>query len=110
MPADIQGLAITREDADEIAHAFKGNMKVIQNGIEHVKELTDQYIEASFNSTHLLFLGGLDFEPNIHAVHTLTRHIWPKLVNKNLPLVLDIVGRSPVESVRSAIDNCSNVK
>ncbi|MCW9014603.1 MAG: glycosyltransferase family 4 protein [Gammaproteobacteria bacterium] len=108
MSPKILGLAITREDVEEIERSFKGNMLVISNGIEQINDLTDEYLKASYQSKHYLFIGGLNFEPNIYAVKALTENIWPSVNQENKSLILNIVGRNPVESVRTSVENSPN--
>jgi glycosyltransferase involved in cell wall biosynthesis len=107
----VLGLAITDEDVQEISRAFKGAMLTIQNGIDEVREVDDEIIAAAHQSPEVLFLGSLDFDPNIDAVRALAEHIWVDY-NKTAEgrLKLNIVGRSASDHIKSLVDGVPNAQ
>ena len=61
---------------------------------------------ADERGTDVVFVGALDYRPNVEAVRWLADAIWP-LVRVARPAArLHIVGRSPVTGVRDAVERC----
>lgn len=106
LPPDLIGLAITEQDAHEIGRSFTGKILVTRNGIDIKQPKDKEAIIDSFNKKYILFLGSLDFEPNVHAVDAITEDIWPRMRGSDLRL--NIVGRNPSEKMEVGISALSN--
>ena len=50
----------------------------------------------------LLFLGTLDYAPNVDGLEWFLREVWPRLRARRSELALDVVGRDPPERLRRA--------
>ena len=57
----------------------------------------------------LLFLGSLDWRPNIDGINFFLDEIWPLILSKRPSLKLDIVGRTPASSLAKRISQEVNV-
>jgi glycosyltransferase involved in cell wall biosynthesis len=51
---------------------------------------------------HLLFVGGLTWQPNLSAVRWFLREVWPGLVRARPQLVFTVVGAEPPADLRRA--------
>ena len=103
LPPTLTGLAITEQDALEIRKAFPGKMLVVRNGIRVNAPKSDDDMESAFRNRRVLFLGSLDFAPNVQAVEALADVIWPQVASLDTGLALDIVGRNPSSRMESAV-------
>lgn len=82
-------------DADRLAAICPGAaIKVVPNGVDL------SYFEPSYDRTleqnqSLIFVGGLNWYPNVSAVRFLVEKVWP-LVSSEFPAAtLSIIGRNP---------------
>jgi sugar transferase (PEP-CTERM/EpsH1 system associated) len=90
--------------------AGKGRIEVLPNGTDmdlrdlpiepHSLELTDLKIHAQHSGARLIFVGTMNYDPNIDAVVYFAREIFPLIRQKFPQAELEIVGRSPNRSVR----------
>lgn len=108
LPRDLTGLAITEQDASEIGKAFSGKILVVRNGIEVDDPKSDDDMARTFRNRRVLFLGSLDFAPNIQAVEAITEQIWPRVSELGTGLALDIVGRNPSSGMEDAVGRLNN--
>jgi glycosyltransferase involved in cell wall biosynthesis len=90
--------AVSEIDANLLRRDFGiPHVDVVENGVD-----VDYYSSIHYSSIHavrdphkLLFLGSLDWRPNLDAINTLLDEIMPRL-RRTQPLVkLEIVGRNP---------------
>lgn len=78
------------------------NVFVVPNGVSNEqpaapeRELSDE----------LLFVGTLNYEPNIEAIHFFMNQVWPMLSACRPNLCFRIIGRSPTPSVLALHDGC----
>lgn len=61
-------------------------------------------------SGRVVFVGSLDWLPNVDAVHWLLEEVWPRVRTERPELTLDVVGRRPARRVRSAVENAPGVE
>jgi glycosyltransferase involved in cell wall biosynthesis len=101
-------IAVSPEDA-ELAHSRFGveNIDVVDNGVdvEHYRDVC-----PSDDSTDILYLGALDWRPNLDALRLLLDTIFPA-VRAQLPEArLRIVGRRPPDWLRNRIRDMEGVE
>lgn len=86
-------IAVSEEDARLIREQFgQANVDVVDNGIDRA------YFEqapASRDLKRILFLGALDWRPNLDAVDLLLDKIFPRVRAQEPTALLTIVGRHP---------------
>jgi sugar transferase (PEP-CTERM/EpsH1 system associated) len=73
-----------------------GRVSVITNGVDV------DYFRPSTSATEPLcvFVGVLDYHPNVDGIHWFCREVWPLLRQQRPDLRLALVGRTPAPSVR----------
>jgi glycosyltransferase involved in cell wall biosynthesis len=93
--------------SDEVVVAGWDDAKV--QGARWIPIVTDDELKSRARPPgddypwHAVFVGSLDYPPNIDAVERLTRFIWPR-VRKAVPeAVLAIAGRRPNRRVKEAV-------
>jgi glycosyltransferase involved in cell wall biosynthesis len=90
-------VAVSEDDARIIRDQFgMPHVAVVDNGIDRA------YYEAVTprrDPNRILFLGALDWRPNLDAVHLLLDRIFPEVVRQQPNAILDIVGRNPPKNL-----------
>lgn len=78
-----------------------GSVHVITNGVD-----TEYFRPACAKEQvhHLLFVGQMDYTPNVDAVTWFAEHVWPTICQKYPLLQWYIVGRNPSATVRRLAD------
>ena len=71
------------------------NRNVVDNGVD--TEFFQPSSEYSRNPNELLFLGSLDWRPNVDGVQLLLEKILPEIVKHKPDVHLNIVGRKPAD-------------
>ncbi|HEY2429243.1 MAG TPA: glycosyltransferase [Acidimicrobiales bacterium] len=68
----------------------------------------DEWLEPASMARDLdvVFVGALDYRPNIEGLRWLAREIWPRVVAASPSTRLHVVGRNPVPEVREAVAAC----
>ena len=97
IPTATEIIAISQKDAEYISKALPHNkIHVVPNGTK-VPELTiDQaFFQKKFNSPFIVFLGSLNYEPNLTSLLYSIDAIWPILFKKYPQLRFRIIGRCP---------------
>ena len=95
-------VAVSREDADRIEQRFgAGPVDVVDNGVD------TGYFTANESLTRdphrILFLGSLDWRPNLDAVRLLLDDIFPRVQAAEPRACLQIVGRKPPDTLRTEV-------
>jgi len=88
-------MIISSFDRTFIEHPERDQILIVKNGIDLDFFKTDPTIEKTAD---LLFVGNLEYPPNILAVNILLKDIMPKLVEKNPHIKLLISGANPPRS------------
>ncbi|MFO0865529.1 MAG: glycosyltransferase [Gemmataceae bacterium] len=101
-------VAVSEEDAKLIRTQFgQPATDVVDNGI-------DREFFASVESAHdphtILFLGALDWRPNLDAVELLVNRIFPEVRRQEPNAKLQIVGRNPPASLVARIAEANGVE
>jgi glycosyltransferase involved in cell wall biosynthesis len=102
-------LAVSREDARRIREELGGKqVEVVDNGVDieaYRRPVDHRRIEGQ-----LLFVGSLDWRPNVDAVEQLLSVIWPVLREKRSDARLCIVGRNPSKELQRRIREMPGVE
>lgn len=101
-------VAVSKNDYDFFRESY-GARKIgyIPTGVDN------EYFKPGGDETTsntILFLGSMDWMPNIDAIHYFVRSIYP-LIKAEIPEArLNVVGRSPIESVRKLADEDPSIR
>ncbi len=86
-------VAVSPEDARLIRERFnQPNVDVVDNGVDLAYF---EQVHGERDPYHILFLGALDWRPNIDSVHRLLDKIFPAIHAREPKARLEIVGRQP---------------
>lgn len=101
-------VAVSEEDAA----LFRGRFGLPR--VEAVPTGVDvDYFEPDGSGTgeedHLVFVGSLDWLPNVDAVEWLLAEIWPRVRGNRPAASLQIVGRRPAQRIRRAVQEAAGV-
>ena len=94
---------VSREEAS-LFRSFcnQGQLEAVGNGVDtdyfHPQEGTTQQQEAE-EAPNCVFIGVLDYYPNVEGMRWFCREVWPAVRNKIPGCTLSIVGRNPSPSV-----------
>jgi sugar transferase (PEP-CTERM/EpsH1 system associated) len=93
------GLTVVSEPEANLYRAFRadGPIEAIPNGVD-VAYFTPQVDRAAERGC--VFVGALDYKPNIDGIVWFAREIWPAVRAQRPEATLNIVGREPVAAVR----------
>ena len=87
-------IAVSRPDQQLAVEDFGAeNVVVVDNGVDSRK-----YIASGQRSTNtMIFLGSLDWRPNLDGLQHFIRNAYPKIVQARPDVVFQIVGRNPAK-------------
>jgi polysaccharide biosynthesis protein PslH len=92
-------IAVSDSDRRQMLAMYpRGAISVVPTGVD-----TRQFVAVAPSPDHpprIVFLGSMDWEPNIDAVQYFCREIFPSIRAKFPAAVFQIVGRNPHPSVR----------
>jgi sugar transferase (PEP-CTERM/EpsH1 system associated) len=74
-------------------------IEVVENGVD-----TASFSPAAAPGSALVFVGTMDYFPNVDAAVSFARGVWPKVRQQFPHLTLAIVGANPAEAVRALAD------
>jgi polysaccharide biosynthesis protein PslH len=102
-------IAVSESDAEEFRSAYGlERVESVPTGVN--TEFFRQTDSAARERGHILFLGAMDWMPNIDGVEWFVREVLP-LVRREVPDArLTIVGRDPVASIRALHDPALGVE
>lgn len=94
-------VVVSEEDATLARRQFQAdNVRVVDNGIDRAYF---EGVQLSPHSKQILYLGSLDWRPNLDALELLLNRIFP-MVRAQVPdATLSIVGRSPPPWLRTKV-------
>jgi len=102
-----QLIAVSDQDAALARDHFKApRVQVVENGVDASWFAPS---EASRDPHSLLFLGSLDWRPNLDAVRRLLDDIFPQVLAAEPQSRLAIVGRKPPQWLADRVRECRNV-
>jgi sugar transferase (PEP-CTERM/EpsH1 system associated) len=93
------GLTVVSEPEANLYRAFRsdGPIEAIPNGVD-VSYFTPRVDRSAEHGC--VFVGALDYKPNIDGIVWFCREIWPAIRKQRPDATLSIVGREPVHAVR----------
>ncbi|MGE3807395.1 MAG: TIGR03087 family PEP-CTERM/XrtA system glycosyltransferase [Gemmataceae bacterium] len=107
LPARVRAVTLVSEAEAELYRQFAvpGNIQAVPNGVD-----LDCFQPAALRSrggqnviveeTRCLFVGALDYRPNVDGIAWFCREVWPGVQARQKDARLAIVGRRPVAAVR----------
>jgi glycosyltransferase involved in cell wall biosynthesis len=101
-------IAVSPLDARLMKRDFGAErVAVVDNGVD-----TDYFRPSDVlrDTRQILFLGSLDWRPNLDAVQQLLAHIFPRVLKKEPAARLCIVGRNPPDSLVRQASRLSSVR
>jgi glycosyltransferase involved in cell wall biosynthesis len=108
-PSATRAIAVSREDADRIEKQFGAkNVAIVDNGVDTAFFKPDNAVTP--NPSRLLFLGSLDWRPNLDAIRTLLDDVFPRVRAAEPTATLAIVGRKPPDSLRAEVARLTGVE
>jgi len=101
-------VAVSEEDARLIRIEFgQPNVDVVDNGIDRAYF---ENVQESRDARRILFLGALDWRPNLDAVDLLLDKIFPRVQVQESTAKLVIVGRHPPDELVERTRNAPGVE
>lgn len=76
---------------------IRKNVKTVQNAVEIKSLKTDQVLEKNY----IVFVGKMDYEPNISAVKYFSHNVFPKILEEFPEIKFYIVGANPTPNVKA---------
>lgn len=104
--AEASGLgAVSEHDAVRMRRQTTAPVHVVDNGVD-----LDSFSPAgSYEQLRLLYLGSLDWRPNVDAIEHLVQDIWP-LIRRACPAArLEVVGRRASAGLRALLAGADGV-
>lgn len=105
--AEARRAAVVSNDDADLASRWFGvpRPEVVANGVD-----VDYFHPAPTKrvKNSLLFLGSLDWRPNLDAIDLLLRDIFPQVVDRDRSASLTIVGRRPPQWLRQQVSKQPN--
>jgi polysaccharide biosynthesis protein PslH len=102
-------IAVSCEDAKLIEQRFGVNhVEVVDNGVD--TDFFKPNVATYRNPNHVLFLGSLDWRPNLDAVRLLLDTIFPEVRKQEPNAKLLVVGRNPPDWLRQRVTQEAHVE
>jgi polysaccharide biosynthesis protein PslH len=101
---------VTVSDADAVLARERfgaSRVSVVDNGVDVAAFRTDGSLR---DPRHILFLGSLDWRPNLDAVQILLDRVFPEVLAQEPAAQLVLVGRKPPSWLIDRVRDCSNVQ
>ena len=90
------------------AHAPEANSVEIPNGVDLDYFKND--VSVVRTEVSVIFVGSLNWYPNVDAVLFLLTEIWPRVIERRCNVSLDVVGSAPPKVVFAAASNVPSVR
>ena len=101
-------VAVSAEDAALMEERFGArNVAVVDNGVDTAYF---QPHSGQRDPNCILYLGSLDWRPNLDAVHQLLDHVLPEVRAQEPRARLCLVGRNPPAALRARLVECARVE
>jgi polysaccharide biosynthesis protein PslH len=95
-------IGVSEQDVRLIRNRYgAAKAAVVDNGVDTLHFAPDEC--AQRDPYRILFLGSLDWRPNVDGVRMLLDDIFPRVLEQEPRAVLQIVGRKPAESLRREV-------
>lgn len=76
------------------------DISVADTGV-NVEDFRPSFASVSSTRPEIIFLGSMDWEPNVDAVEFFCREIWPRVLKEFPNALFTIVGRTPRDRVKA---------
>lgn len=95
----VQALTVVSESECGLFRSFcqEGQLLAIPNGVD-LEYFTPR--SATIVPTSCVFVGAMDYPPNVDAVVWFAEHVWPEIIQRQPQATFTIVGRRPTEVVQ----------
>lgn len=80
------------------------NAIAVKNGVDYEYFDRKNWTNGKHPKPACVFVGALDYKPNVDACVWFVREVWPKVVNLQPEALFHIVGRDPVDEVHALGD------
>jgi glycosyltransferase involved in cell wall biosynthesis len=101
-------VAVSHEDATLIREQFGADrVEVVENGVDTTYYQPES---SSREPGRILFLGSLDWRPNLDALDQLLGTIFPAVLGQQPSARLSLVGRNPPVSLRRRVESIPGVE
>ena len=102
-------IAVSQDDAKLMQADFGARrVDVVENGVDIGYFKPQRDVERDL--AKLLFLGSLDWRPNLDAISLLLEEIFPKVREANPAATLSLVGRRPPEWLKARVATVPGVR
>jgi glycosyltransferase involved in cell wall biosynthesis len=101
-------IAVSAEDARLMEVQVERDVQVVDNGVDSTYFRPDPTVPR--DPRRLLFLGSLDWRPNLDAVRLLLEEIFPQVLQREPRAHLDIVGRHPPDWLKELAARTTGVE
>ena len=105
-------IAVSEPDARLARRDFGAQrIEVVDNGVD----FRNYAGQGTREERTLLFLGSLDWRPNLDGIQQFIVHVWPRILEREPNMILRIVGRNPASwlvdlaNEQPGIQLCANV-
>ncbi len=105
-------LSITKKDSSYISSVLSKNMVyTIPNGIKLQDiDYKSDLLKKKYISPYIIFIGSLDYEPNIKSILFSLENLWPEIHAKFPEMIFRIVGRSPAQRLKRVVKDINGVE
>jgi glycosyltransferase involved in cell wall biosynthesis len=101
-------VAVSAEDAARMGEQFGAQrVDVVDNGVDTAYF---RPMDVARDSARILFLGSLDWRPNLDAVGLLLDEVFPAVAAAEPSARLTLVGRNPPDALRRRVAGLANVE
>jgi len=96
------GITVVSEPEASIYRSFRsgGAVQTISNGVDVDFFSPDTSTPNASSQRGCVFVGALDYKPNIDGIIWFTRNVWPEINRQRPDQFLRIVGREPVPEIQ----------
>jgi glycosyltransferase involved in cell wall biosynthesis len=101
-------VAVSEPDAAIVRDTFGvPQVEVVDNGIDRA---FFENVRPCREANRVLFLGALDWRPNLDGLGVMLDQVFPELRQRNPSVRLDVVGRNPPEALRGRLQETPGVE
>jgi sugar transferase (PEP-CTERM/EpsH1 system associated) len=112
LPSSVQAVTLVSDPEADLYRSIALNARrssaaeihTVSNGVDLDYFHPDKDSSPAHRSPTLVFLGAMDYPPNVEAVVWFSSEIWPELKRRRPEARFEIVGRRPAEDVRRLAD------
>ena len=98
--ADCDATVVISEAEAEMLGDLAEKVQIIGNGVDAGYFVPDVTRPARLGSAAVVFVGSMDYRPNVEAACWFAEQVWPDLRNRVEDATFNIVGRSPSPAVQ----------